>query len=186
MATPIAAGLAALCLAATSLGVHAQGAPRQAAGLYLEAGQARHNGAETDALTLGLRMPTGVHFFEGRLTLAVDAYYSRWRAEPWPGDRDRFTQVGLVPMFRWRFDEGRSPVFVEAGIGASYLVDGYRTRDKTFGSRWNFSDHLGVGVNFGAQRRHELGIYLKHVSNAGLADPNPGETFYLLRYGVAL
>lgn len=155
-------------------------------GLYLEAGQATHRGASTDALTLGVRAPTGVSFFHGRLQLAVDGYASFWHADPFPAGRDRFTQVGIVPMLRWRFDEGRSPWFVEAGIGASYLLDGYRTRTKTFGSRWNFSDHLGVGVSFGPQRRHELGLYVKHVSNGGLESPNPGETFYLLRYGYAL
>lgn len=175
----------AACLAAAGA-VHAQDTLQRGLGLYLEAGQARHRSAETDALTLGVRAPTGVHFFSGRLTLAVDAYVSRWHAEALPGERDRFTQLGLVPMLRWRFDEGRSSWFVEGGIGASYLVDGYRTRTKEFGSRWNFSDHLGVGVNFGPQRRHELGLYVKHVSNAGLASPNPGETFYLLRYGYAL
>lgn len=184
MTTPRAAALA-LCLAAT-LSAQAQNASLHRPVLYLEAGQARHDGAQVDSFTLGLRTPTNVRFFDGRLTLAVDAYYSWWHADALPGERDRFSQIGLVPMLRWRFDEGRSPLFVEAGIGASYLVDGYRTRTKEFGSRWNFSDHLGVGFNFGAQRRHELGVYVKHVSNAGLANPNPGETFYLLRYGVML
>ncbi|WP_326535341.1 acyloxyacyl hydrolase [Pseudorhodoferax sp.] len=174
----------ALCLAGAAA-AQAQTAPR-GVGLYLEAGQARHHSAETDAVTLGARLPTDVQFFSGRLRLSVDGYVSRWHAEALPGERDQFTQLGLVPMLRWRFDEGRSPWFVEGGVGVSYLVDGYRTRTKEFGSRWNFSDHLGVGFSFGPQRRHELGLYVKHVSNAGFASPNPGETFYLLRYGVAL
>lgn len=178
---------AGLCLALAAMaGVPAMAQTAPALGLYLEAGQATHHGASTDALTLGLRAPTDVSFFAGRLRLAVDSYASFWHAEPFPGGRDRFTQVGIVPMLRWRFDEGRSPWFVEGGIGVSYLLDGYRTRTKAFGSRWNFSDHLGVGVSFGPQRRHELGLYVKHVSNAGLESPNPGETFYLLRYGYAL
>lgn len=172
--------LAALWLATATL-AQAQAAP-QGLGLYLEAGQARHHGATTDALTLGVRAPTGIQFFEGRLSLAVDAYASRWHADALPGERDSFTQLGLVPMLRWRFDEGRSPWFVEGGVGASYLLDTYRTRTKEFGWRWNFSDHLGVGLSFGEHRRHELGVYLKHVSNAGLKKPNPGETFYQLRY----
>lgn len=177
---PTATALAALCLA-FGTAVHAQ--QSQGTGLYLEAGQARHDGASTEALTLGLRLPTDVRFFSGRLALSVDGYASRWHADALPGQRDKFTQLGLVPMLRWRFDEGRSPWFVEGGIGASYLVDGYRTRTKEFGSRWNFSDHLGVGYSFG---RHEIGVYVKHVSNAGLKDPNPGETFYQLRYGYTL
>ncbi|RCW66754.1 acyloxyacyl hydrolase [Pseudorhodoferax soli] len=175
------AALAALCLV---FGAAAQAQQqRQGPALYLEAGQARHHGATTDAMTLGVRLPTDVRFFSGRLALAVDGYASRWQADALPGERDDFTQLGLVPMLRWRFDEGRSPWFVEGGIGVSYLVHGYRTRTKAFGSRWNFSDHLGVGYSFG---RHEIGMYVKHVSNGGLDKPNPGETFYQLRYSYAL
>ena len=89
-------------------------------------------------------------------------------------------------MLRWHFDQGRSDWFVEGGIGVSYLWDDYRVRSREFGSRWNFSDHLGFGRRFGADKRHELGLYVKHVSNAGLSKPNPGETFYLLRYGYRM
>ncbi|KQP12005.1 hypothetical protein ASF43_24005 [Pseudorhodoferax sp. Leaf267] len=131
-------------------------------------------------------MPTGTAWFNGRLSLVVDAYASLWHADALPGQRESFGQVGIVPMFRWRFDAGRSPWFVEAGVGASYLTQGYTTVNKRFGTRWNFSDHVGVGRHFGAQGRHALGVYVKHVSNGGLSDPNPGETFYQLRYGYAL
>jgi lipid A 3-O-deacylase len=155
-------------------------------GLYMELGQTRHHGEQTDGLTLGARVPTNVALLDGQLTLAIDAYVSRWRAQSWPGERTTFTQLGLVPMVRWRWDGGRSPWFIEGGVGASYLANGYQTKTKVFGSRWNFSDHLGFGVNFGENRRHEIGVYVKHVSNAGLKKPNPGETFYMLRYGYVL
>lgn len=158
----------------------------QGVGLFLEGGQATHRGTDTDTWTIGVRAPTGVQFFEGRLQLAIEGYASLWQADPLPGARERFTQVGVVPMLRWRFDGGRSPWFVEAGVGASYLLDDYRTRTKRFGSRWNFSDHVGVGLSFGAQQRHTLGLYVKHVSNGGLESPNPGETFYVVRYGYTL
>lgn len=183
--TTKAAGVA-VWLAAMGLTAQAQQGAQERLSVYVEAGQARHRGASTDSATLGLRVPTTHRFFAGRLSLAVDAYVSYWHADALPGERESFGQVGIVPMFRWRFDQGRSPWFVEAGVGASYLTQGYRTQTKTFGTRWNFSDHLGVGLNLGDQRRHELGLYVKHVSNAGLSHPNPGETFYLLRYGYAL
>lgn len=74
------------------------------------------------------------------------------------------------------------PWFVEGGIGLAYLNEPYRNASKEFGTQWNFSDHLGVGRSFGADRQHELGVYVKHVSNAGVRKPNPGETFAQLRY----
>lgn len=161
------AGVIALGWALAAATAQAQSGP----GLYLEAGQARHNGVATRTLTAGLRMPTGVSFFSGRLQLAVDAYASHWHTDALPGQREDFLQLGLVPMLRWYFGENRSGWFVEAGVGASYLFDDFRTHERVFGSRWNFSDHLGVGTRFGAQQRHEIGLYVKHVSNAGLASP---------------
>ena len=98
-----------------------------------------------------------------------------------PARRDN-TQLGVVPMARYRFADGQSPWFVEGGIGLSYLTATHHTPNGHFGSRWNFSDHLGVGRNFGAQRQHEVSLQAKHVSNAGLRKPNPGETCVQIRY----
>jgi lipid A 3-O-deacylase len=133
-------------------------------------------------MAVGVRSPETHTFWNGRLSLRWDLYLSQWRTDAVPGGRRHFTQVGLVPMFRYRLDRGASPWFVEGGVGLSYLTASYSNRVKEFGSQWNFSDHLGVGRNFGAERQHELGLYVKHVSNAGLKLPNPGETFVQLRY----
>ena len=154
--------------------------------LYLEGGRTLHDQTSSSMATVGVRVPTRVKFWGDRLSLSIDAYVSDWHQDPLPGARTNFLQLGVVPMFRYRFDGGQSPWFVDAGVGASYLTHDYRTREKSFGTRWNFSDHLGLGRNFGADHRHELGVYLKHVSNGGVSNPNPGETFLLLRYGYAL
>jgi len=45
-------------------------------------------------------------------------------------------------------------------------------------------DVAGVGRSFGADRRRELSLRLSHSSNAGIKEPNPGETFLQLRYAV--
>jgi lipid A 3-O-deacylase len=177
---------AALALGWNAASAMAQERPfDKRASVYLEWGSATHRGAATHAVTLGGRSPTQRSFFSGRLHLSWDAYLSRWHADVAPGQRGDFLQVGLVPMWRWRFEGGRSPWFVDAGVGVSYQVHDYVTRTKRFGSRWNFSDHLGVGRSFGADRTHELSVFVKHVSNGGLSSPNPGETFYQLRYGYA-
>jgi hypothetical protein len=61
----------------------------------------------------------------------------------------------------------------------------YRTPAKEFGTRFNFVDTAGVGRSFGAQRKHELGLRLVHMSNAGIKEPNPGENFLQLRYAAS-
>ena len=153
--------------------------------VYAEGGQTVQQGSDTRMVSIGLRLPIQRTFWDGRITAAWDLYLSDWRAGVGPGDRSQFTQLGLVPMFRHRFDAGQSPWFVEVGVGISYLSKPYQTTNKSFSTQWNFSDHLGVGRSFGADRRQELGLYVKHVSNAGVRSPNPGETFVVLRYAYA-
>lgn len=114
----------------------------------------------------------------------TEASISHWDA---PSDRGRrgFTQLGLVPMFRFRPEQGRSPWFAEAGIGVSAMDQHFVTRDKQFTTSFNFVDVLGIGRSFGAARGQELGLRLQHVSNAGIRVPNPGQNFLQLRYSSA-
>ena len=115
------------------------------------------------------------------------AYVSQWRlrsATP-AGAHHSLTQLGLVPVLRLRLDEGRSPWFVEGGIGLSVTDTMYATPGKQFSTRFNFADHLGVGLSLGARRQHELALRLQHISNGDIKKPNPGEDFLQLRWGVA-
>jgi lipid A 3-O-deacylase len=73
---------------------------------------------------------------------------------------------------------------VDAALGITYLSEDYVTPNKTFGSRWNFTQRLGVGRSFGEQGRHELALSLHHFSNAGIKKPNPGENFLSVRYAL--
>ena len=175
----------ALCTAVAGLAAPAQSqaAEPQSFGVYVEGGRVVDSSVHTNMAAIGVRSPVTHTFWDGRVSLRWDAYLSEWRTDAALGQRRHFTQVGLVPMFRYRFDRGASPWFVEGGVGLSYLSASYSNRVKEFSTQWNFSDHLGVGRNFGNDRAHELGLYVKHVSNAGIKSPNPGETFVQLRYG---
>jgi lipid A 3-O-deacylase len=124
----------------------------------------------------------------GELTGHWDTHVAHWRAPggtALPGGRRHWTQLAVVPTLRWRFDGGRSPWFVEGGIGLSVMDGHYATRRKAFSTRFNFTDHQGVGFNFGARRQHELMLVVRHVSNGGIRKPNPGEDFVQVRYSRA-
>lgn len=176
--------LALAAAASLGFGTAASAAEPQSLSIYLEGGMsAKTDGRDTANATVGLRVPTQVSFWGGSISLGWDVYLSQWKTDAFNGNRTQFTEVGVVPMFRYRFDAGQSPWFVDGGIGVSYMDGRYRRGNQEFSTEWNFSDHLGVGRNFGADRRHELGVYVKHVSNGSLKTPNPGETFYQLRYG---
>ena len=131
---------------------------------------------------MGLRVPLQYSWWQGRIRTHLDVYLSDWVSTAAPPARRHNTQLGVVPMARYRFADGQSPWFVEGGIGLSYLTATHHTPNGPFGSRWNFSDHLGLGRNFGAHRQHDVSLQAKHVSNAGLRKPNPGETFVQIRY----
>ena len=53
--------------------------------------------------------------------------------------------------------------------------------ERRFGTRFQYGDHIGVGVRYGPRYRYDLGVRLQHLSNGGLADPNPGINFVQVR-----
>jgi lipid A 3-O-deacylase len=118
----------------------------------------------------------------GQWTAALEGMISYWSARQPGGGRAGFTQLALVPVARYRFDNGRSPWFAEGGIGLSFTNRIYETDRKRFSTRFNFHDDIGVGRSFGANWENEIGVRFTHVSNAGIRHPNPGENFIQLRY----
>lgn len=115
------------------------------------------------------------------LSAITEAYVSHWDSRTATGRRS-FVQVGVVPLVRLRLEQGRSPWFLEAGIGLSLLDHKFETETKRFTTSFNFVDVVGVGRSFGSARQQELGLRLQHVSNAGIKAPNPGQNFVQLRY----
>lgn len=154
--------------------------------MFVDGGRAA---GDVGLASVGVQIPWAWHrpFLGGELSGHWDAHVAHWRvpagrAEP---GRRHWTQVALVPTLRLRFDGGRSAWFLEGGIGLSVLDGHYTTRHKTFSTRFNFTDHQGIGFNFGERRQHELMLVLRHVSNGGIRKPNPGENFMQVRYSRA-
>jgi lipid A 3-O-deacylase len=168
---------AALC-ASASMAAHAL--DLRPGGAFVQAG----SGERAQCTTAGVIWPWAWKHdgWGGQWTAATEAFVSHWRAGAYDGGHQGFTQVGLVPMFRLRFDEGRSAWFVEGGIGITVLDKHYRTPERQFSTRFNFIDSIAVGRNFGDRHQHELSLRAVHVSNADIKRPNPGEDFLQLRY----
>ena len=165
---------------ALPLGAHAiEQLPR---GVFVEGGIADHASCSA---TVGLVWPWSWRHeaLGGELTAMTEAYVSHWSGRG-VRQRDSFTQLGLVPLLRYRFGQGQSDWFIDAGIGISVMDAMYRTSDKQFSTRFNFVDVAGVGRSFGPQRRQELSLRVAHISNANIKKPNPGENFLQLRYAA--
>ncbi|HZY17414.1 MAG TPA: acyloxyacyl hydrolase [Ramlibacter sp.] len=169
---------------AVALGVVA--APAGAEGLAPGGAFVQGGGGERDVGVgaVGLLWPWAWRssFAGTQVTGETELFAAAWRARRVGGGKQTYAQLGLVPLLRLRPGEGRSPWFFEAGIGVSYTDDVFVTPDKTFSTRWNFSDNLGFGRSFGQQRQHEVSLRLQHTSNAGIRKPNPGEDLLLVRY----
>ena len=167
-----------------SLGLAAHAFEDRDVGVYAEGGHAPHGGGGTDVLALGVMLPWTPRqpVRGGALSFYADLYASQWRAPAAGGGRRSYAQLGAIATWRYRFDEGRSPWFAEAGVGASVLDGHYETSTRRFSTRFQFTEVLGVGRSFGARGAHEVSLRLQHFSNAGIRKPNPGENFVRLRY----
>jgi len=180
----LSAGLALLAWSAATGSAQAQvaGDALHAPSVYVQGNWAEHS---TDAATIGVTLPWNTwrsSLLGGELRGHWDINLSRWSFNGAAG-YDSINVLGITPTLRLRPDEGRSPWFWEAGVGATLADDRYRTTEKEFSTTFNFASHVGLGVNFGEQRRHELSVRVQHVSNARIKRPNPGENFVQLRYG---
>ena len=171
---------AALLAAAMAAPAAAQGL--RPASFFGQIGLAEHG---TNSATAGVAWPWSwrTQLAGAELGGQTEAYVSLWNADDFGGGRQSFVQLGVVPVFRLRFDGGRSNWFLEGGIGITWMNRRYRTPDTQFSTTGNFHDMLGVGYSFGAQREQELSLRLVHFSNASIKKPNPGIEFLQLRYG---
>ncbi|MDM0107490.1 acyloxyacyl hydrolase [Variovorax sp. J22R24] len=178
---------AVLCTGCLLLsGVAAAHRADQAVGIYLEGGQAPHTEGDTNAFTIGVVVPWSHReppAPPGALSFYWDIFLSNWSA-PVPSGRERgsYTQAGVIANWRWRFSQGESPWFVEAGVGGTVMDSIYRTASREFSTAFQFTEQIGFGRNFGAQGEHELSFRFQHFSNAGIKEPNPGENFWRVRY----
>lgn len=116
------------------------------------------------------------------VTAQTEVLINRWDIDPAAGNRHMLEYV-VLPSLKMRLDRGASPFYLEVGIGFSWLDHEYRTYLEKMATRWNFYDMVGVGYTFGGpQGKNELALRWVHTSNAGLKNPNPGQSFGQLRF----
>ena len=167
------AACAALATVATA---HAQNAASNHVYAQVGAGQ------NTQTYSIGFSRPFQWRqdFYGGVFKALWEVQIGRWKGS-YPEDR-WYTQAGLTPTLRydWTAD---GPLFLEAGIGANvvtpHFAHGHHSR---FATRFQFGDHLGVGMYLGPAHADEIALRIEHYSNGGYKQPNPGVNFVQLRY----
>lgn len=120
---------------------------------------------------LGLKQPKGWSFYsDWNLAVGADA------SAGWLGDRHVNGFVGTVGGIA-EFRKGRFPLVLELGWSPT-LLGRYRFDAKNFGADLQFTSHIGIAWDI--TKRFTLGARIQHMSNGGLAEPNPGINFCLV------
>ncbi len=104
-------------------------------------------------------------------------FFSNWRLQPradlsagWLNNQHSSAFIGTAgPLLEVR--PGKFPLALEAGTSPTVLSR-YRFGGTDFGQRFQFTTH--VGLVWYLTDRVSVGCRFQHMSNAGLASPNPG------------
>ena len=80
--------------------------------------------------------------------------------------------------------EGVKP-YLEAGFGVHWLSSREFSDALRTGTSYQFGSALGAGLRFGEGGRFDLGLRVRHLSNAGIRKPNWGVNVAELRLKLA-
>jgi lipid A 3-O-deacylase len=72
---------------------------------------------------------------------------------------------------------GQFPLNFEAGVSPT-LLSRHEFATKDFGAYFQFTSH--VGLNWDLSSRFRVGYRFQHMSNAGIAEPNPGLNLHMV------
>jgi len=111
-----------------------------------------------------------------------DASLGYWDNKSAAATHNSIVDIGLTPVFRFQQNDpsGFSP-YVEAGIGVHYLSHTSVSPQRQFSTRFQFGDHVGLGLRFGGKGQYDLGYRYQHLSNASIKRPNNGINFHQVR-----
>jgi lipid A 3-O-deacylase len=141
---------------------------------------------DTETLRAGLQWNWQQRWFTER-SWTLGAYWDlqvgRWSGPLRPGEPQQSVwDIAITPVFHLeRAERTRVVPYFEAGIGFHMLSDLRINFKRVFSTRFQYGDHLAAGVRFGEGNRYDMSLRLQHLSNGGLARPNPGINFFQLR-----
>ncbi len=81
--------------------------------------------------------------------------------------------VSFGPSIRLISDAHRVPLFVDVGSSPT-VIDGSKYGDDEFGTSFNFTSHVALGLRFGQTKNQVVKLRYQHISNGGINNINPG------------
>lgn len=89
-------------------------------------------------------------------------------------DKHEVFITSLVPTLRWYFQESDSlRPYLFASTGFAYMTEP-RLGGQVLGGYFAFNDFFGLGTYCGHELKWNVSVCWRHISNAGLFDPNDG------------
>ncbi|ART78781.1 acyloxyacyl hydrolase [Oceanisphaera avium] len=113
--------------------------------------------------------------WQGRLSYGVLAEAAAWHAT-----HHDLVQLSLVPLLQYNFMPNATwqPVLL-VGVGPAWISD-TQLGERDLSSAFQFSSRAGIGL---VKERHSLMVEARHLSNAGIKQPNQGISYWNLSYG---
>jgi hypothetical protein len=109
----------------------------------------------------------------------IVAQLAYWRGREHPATRSSLWDASVTPMLRWMGPQtATARLFLETGVGVRVLSATRINTERNFGGAFQLGETAGTGIAFGEHQRYELGVYIQHISNAGLKQPNNGITYF--------
>ena len=110
-----------------------------------------------------------------------DFNVAQWRGKRFqsqPGNIQRFTAIGITPVFRLQNDD-LSGLYSEAGIGLRHFFELYDNNGRRLSTNFQFASHVGIGYVF--RNNVDLGLRVQHFSNGSIKKPNGGVNLIVAR-----
>ncbi|MFA7279670.1 MAG: acyloxyacyl hydrolase [Sterolibacterium sp.] len=125
-------------------------------------------------------------FKDHGLVTRLVAEVGYWHSRDDKNEHSPVVNVGVTPQVRWLAPQlGAVRPFLEAGIGVR-LLSHTQIDERRMAIAAQFGERLGVGFSFGPQDRYETALFLQHVSNGRIKQPNNGFTYFGLNLRMKL
>jgi hypothetical protein len=98
-------------------------------------------------------------------------------------DSTNLTILGLSPVLQWKIWHSSRPLFIEAGIGASFM-DRVEAGGRNFSTSFQFEDMLRLSWQYDPASSSRLTAAYVHYSNAGISRPNDGISLFQLSWAM--
>jgi lipid A 3-O-deacylase len=161
-------------------------ATRAVDGMALELGSSDSSNASVDMGSIGVQWNWGKRWALGS-SWHIGGYWDlslgHWSNNSAGRTNSGITDVGFTPVFRLQqTNPGAVAPYLEAAIGFHLLSETSVSAQRQFSTRFQFGDHVGLGLRFGPRHAFDLGYRYQHLSNASIKRPNQGINFHQLRF----